>query len=250
MSLKLAIPAMSEALSPSSVFNPLVEQAIELSAQWHDQTYRKSRWRDPAFDVPPSEVLGVPVVAHVTTVAMTVQRAGWDDVTIAAAFLHDVVEDANQYGEELRYGELCTLMGKDVADRVMEVTEHKYDAHGNFQKWCVRKEGYIAVLQTASAGAVAISLADKLHNLWSMNESMARGINMFQDGVNRRRLSAGPDQQQWFFHAVLKASTHQDDPRLDDLRARLAEEIARFEQLNGLFGEMEEGNPAKAGLRG
>ena len=38
------------------LFSPLVEQAIELAAQWHDSTYRKSRWRDPAFDLPEEAV--------------------------------------------------------------------------------------------------------------------------------------------------------------------------------------------------
>ncbi len=220
-----------ETIRAEPLFSPLIEQAVELSAQWHDGTYRKSRWRDPAFGVPPSEALGVPVMAHVTMVAMTVQRAGWDEVTVAAAFLHDVIEDANQYGEELRYGELSALMGEAVARRVAEVTEEKYDAHGNFRPWRARKEDYVARLRTASAGAVAISLADKLHNLWSMNESLASGLNIFEKGPNRRPLSAGPEAQRWFFHAVLDASAPHTDPRLEPLRTALRSELARFERL-------------------
>ncbi len=213
------------------VFSPLIEQAIELSAQWHDRTYRKNRWRDPAFEVPPTEALGVPVMAHVTNVAMTVQRAGWDDETVAAAFLHDVIEDANQYGEALRYGQLCTLVGEDVARRVRAVTEKKYDAHGNGRSWQVRKEDYLAGLYTASAEAVAISLADKLHNLWSMNESLASGLDIFSAGPGRRALSAGPERQRWFFRAVLEASRAHTDPRLAPMREALEREIERFEHL-------------------
>ena len=127
------------------LFNPLIEQAIELSAQWHDRTYRKSRWRDPAFEVPPTEVLKVPVMAHVTAVALTVQRAGWDDVTVAAAFLHDTVEDVNQYGQALRREQLRTMLGENIATLVMEVTEEKYDEQGKPNNWptrsrrCVRR---------------------------------------------------------------------------------------------------------------
>jgi (p)ppGpp synthase/HD superfamily hydrolase len=213
------------------LFSPLIEQAIELSAQWHDGTYRKSRWRDPAFDVPPDELLGVPVIAHVTTVALTVQRAGWDDTTVAAAFLHDVIEDANQYGESLRYGELCTLMGQDVADLVQALTEQKLDAHGQYRTWQARKEDYVAHLLQAPAAAVAISLADKWHNLWTINASLERGINMFKAAPGRRRLSAGPAQQHWFHQAVLTASLSHPDPRLIPLREGLAAEITRFEHL-------------------
>ena len=55
------------------LFSPLVEQAIELAAQWHDSTYRKSRWRDPAFDPPDEAVLRVPVVGWGRTQPRTQQ---------------------------------------------------------------------------------------------------------------------------------------------------------------------------------
>ncbi|ARA94642.1 phosphohydrolase [Rhodothermaceae bacterium RA] len=215
----------------ASLFSPLVEHAIELAAQWHDQTYRKSRWRDPAFDPPVSEVLRVPVMAHVTAVAMTVQRAGWDDVTVAAAFLHDVIEDANQFGQTMRYEELQALLGTEVADRVLEVTERKYDEDGRPRSWFARKQEYVEHLTRVSPGAVGISLADKLHNLWSMNESLARGIDIFTSATHRRGLSAGPDRQRWFHQAVLDASQAHDDPRLVPQRRRLQQEIERFERL-------------------
>lgn len=219
------------------LFNPLIEQAIELSAQWHDRTYRKSRWRDAAFEVPPEVVLQVPVMAHVTAVALTVQRAGWDDATVAAAFLHDTLEDANQYGRRLRRAELQRLLGPDVTTRVEGVTEEKRDAEGRPRSWQARKEGYVARLRTGPAEAVAISLADKLHNLWSMNEALARGLDIFTPAEGRKALSAGPERQRWFNRAVLEASRVHDDPRLAPMRRRLQEEIDRFARLTGQAAE-------------
>src|SRR5690554_6844601 len=96
----------TERLEP---FSPIIEQATELAAQWHDGTYRKSRWREEAFRVPEGEKLLVPAITHVTTVAMIVQRAGWDDITVAAAFLHDILEDPNRYGDYLPADVLRTL---------------------------------------------------------------------------------------------------------------------------------------------
>jgi (p)ppGpp synthase/HD superfamily hydrolase len=215
----------------SPLLSPLVEQAVEISAQWHDHTYRKGRWRDPAFTPPDDRLLGVPVIAHLTNVAIIVMRAGWDDVTVAAALLHDVIEDANQFGEELRFGELTALMGVEVAQRVREVTERQYDSNGNPRRWKDRKVDYVATLRTASPGGVAISLADKLHNLWSMNESLARGINIFVSEPGRKRLSAGPDEQTWFFRAVLDASMQAEDTRLAALRKALSDQIDRFDGL-------------------
>ena len=170
-------------------------------------------------------------MAHVTNVALIVQRAGWDDITVAAAFLHDIIEDANQFGEELRYGELGTLMGKEVADRVMEVSEHKYDKQGMRRTWLPRKEDYVANLNQGSSEAVAISLADKLHNLWTMNETLETGINIFKSEGSRKALGAGPKRQLWFHNAVLNASKRHSDPRLVPMRKALQEQIDRFKQL-------------------
>jgi len=89
----------------------------------------------------------------------------------------------------------------------------------------------VAQLKTGRPEAAAISLADKLHNLWTMTQGLEQGDDIFAHGPNRRGLSAGPEQQQWFHRAVLEASTAHDDPRLDPLRTRLADEIRRFEAL-------------------
>jgi len=213
------------------VFSPLIELAIELSAKWHDGTFRKSRWRDPAFDVPNGDVLRVPVIAHLTNVAMLVQRAGWDDITVAAAFLHDAIEDDNRFGQTLRIEELHKLMGEEVAARVRDVTERQRDDNGVFLDWKTRKEGYLAHLKTAPVASVAVSLADKLHNLWTMNQSLEQGMNIFEDGPERRGLSAGPERQNWFISAVLDLSMAYDDARLVPLRDALRHELERFERL-------------------
>ena len=214
-------------------FSPLIERAIELAAEWHDATYRKSRWRAEAFEVPGDEALRVPVMAHVTAVAMIVQRAGWDEATVAAAFLHDAIEDANRYGGTLRREVLAERLGDDVAARVMDVTEAKRDADGRPRRWQERKEGYIAHLKTAPPESAAISLADKLHNLWTINEGLQRGLDVFASEGGRQGLSAGPERQRWFHRAVLEATHHHTDGRLDGLRERLTEEITRFERLTG-----------------
>lgn len=220
------------------MFSPLIERAVELAAEWHDGTYRKSRWRRPPFEIPegePVEVLRVPVMAHVTTVALTVQRAGWDDATVAAAFLHDTIEDANRYGQGLTYDDLVAAVGRAVADRVQGVTEPKRGPDGRVLPWHVRKETYVQQLVDGSDEAAAISLADKLHNLWTMNQGLEAGRDIFTRARNAdgspRGLSAGPSQQQWYFQAVIAATERHDDDRLIPQRVRLREEMARFDAL-------------------
>ncbi len=220
---------MESARFDRALFSPLVEQAIELAARWHDRTYRKSQWRSPLLPAPdPEDPVPVPVMAHVTTVALLVDRAGWDDVVVAAAFLHDALEDVNCYGQQLRYEVLRARMGEAVARLVQDVTEQKFDAEGRWRSWEVRKTDYLNHLRTATPAAVAISLADKLHNLWTINQSLEAGINVFTPGPGRRPLSAGPEAQAQFHQALLDLSRQHTEPRLSPLRDRLAHELERF----------------------
>jgi hypothetical protein len=55
-------------------------------------------------------------------------------------------------------------------------------------------------------------------------------------GEYGRPLSAGPEAQRRFFHAVLDASAAHTDPRLEPPRSALRAELARFERLTGAAG--------------
>ncbi len=216
------------------VSSPLIERALELAAQWHDGTYRKGGWRDPAFDVPEGERVRVPVMAHLTAVAMTVQRPGCPPPVVAAAFLHDTLEDQNRYEHHLRHDQLVGAVGAAVTEMVEGVTEQKYDAEGAPRGWRERKEGYVQQLRRGPVEVVALSLADKLHNLWTMNQSLSEDIDVFSAGERHVGLNAGPAQQQWFHRAVLEAAHSYDDPRLVPLLRRVEEELERFEARCGL----------------
>ena len=214
----------------TELFSPLVERAIEAAAEWHDATWRKGRWR-PAFVVSPEGgPARVPTMAHLATVALTVQRAGWDDETVAAAFLHDALEDPDRHGRRLARAALAARVGERVTALVEAVSEPQLDADGAQLPWRVRKEAYLAGLAAAPAEASAISLADKLHNAYSMASGLEAGVDIFTSAPGRVGLSAGADDQAWFFRAVLAATGVHDDPRLPPMRDRLAQEIDRFER--------------------
>lgn len=217
-----------------TVFSPLVERATELAAEWHAGTHRKGRWRSPIFTRPGDAEVRVPTMAHLTTVALTVQRAGWPDEAVAAAFLHDALEDANAENDRLDRTRLREAVGEAVTRLVAAVTEKRVDEDGHFRPWQDRKDDYVAQLRREPPAAVAISLADKLHNLWTMNQTLEAGDDPFATRANRTGLSAGPERQRWFHRAVLDASRTADDDRLVPLRERLAAEIDRFERLTGL----------------
>ncbi|PQJ36086.1 phosphohydrolase [Salinibacter sp. 10B] len=214
---------MTDVPSPDALFSPLIEHAIELSAQWHDGTYRKSVWRDPAFEVPEGQDIQIPVMAHLAAVASIVHRAGWDEVTVAAAYLHDTIEDMNEHGQRLRRKQLREAVGAEVAKLVAQVSEQKLDEEGEMLPWRDRKEDYLTSLRDGSPEGAAISLADKIHNLWSINQSLESGEDILTV------LSGDREAQDWFHRAVLEASKAHDDSRLVPMRERLQQEIERFE---------------------
>ena len=223
------ISAPRTATRMQDFFSPLIEHAIELAAQWHAGTYRKGIWRDFSFTLPEGRAPRIPVMAHLTAVATAVQRAGWEDACVAAAFLHDILEDPNRYGQRLDYATLERLIGPEVAGLVLQVSERKLDEEGNLRGWKERKLDYLEGLKHHSPQAAAISLADKVHNLWSINQSLARGIDVFKSEGDRRALRAGASNQRWFYRAVLDATRHHSDERLLPMQRRLDEELERFE---------------------
>lgn len=218
------------------LLNPLIEQAAELAAQWHDVTYRKGCWRELPFAQPAEIVAQVPVMAHLTTVALILQRAGWDDSTVAAGFLHDLLEDTNCRGERMDFERLAGAVGEEVARLVRGVTEPKLNEEGHPLPWRDRKVAYLAHLQDCRAEVLAISLADKLHNLWTMNQALALGTDIFTPGPGRRALSAGPTEQRWYYENVLAAAQACEDERLDPLRDEVAAQLHRFLVLTGQEG--------------
>ncbi|MEM1116490.1 MAG: HD domain-containing protein [Bacteroidota bacterium] len=219
-----------------ALFSPLVERAIEVAAEWHDATYRKGRWTDPCTEAADGTQARVPTMAHVTTVALTVQRAGWGDEAVAAAFLHDALEDGDRDGNVLDRDRLAAIVGETVVRIVEAVSEPKRGPDGRPLRWRARKETYLDRLGAGPSEAAAVSLADKLHNAYAMASSLEAGVDIFTAAPGRRALSAGPDDQLWFFDAVLAATGTHVDARLVPMRARLVVEVDRLRAVTATRG--------------
>lgn len=216
-----------------TVLSPVLERCVELAAQWHDGTYRKGGWRAESIGGGDGVIARVPVVSHVVAVGLILMRAGWDETTVGAGFLHDVLEDRDQAGREMALDELTAIVGPEIASKVAGVSEVKKDGEGRYRKWRDRKIEYLSVLADGEDAHVAISLADKIHNLWTMNASLEQEIDIFAQSESRQALSAGPDEQVWFFKEILAISQSRRDPRLQQMRRELASELERFRLLIG-----------------
>lgn len=122
--------------------------AVEYAVGAHEGAYRKS-------------AAGEPYVVHPLRVAQRLAENGFTDVALLqAAILHDVIEDT-----DVPLGEIEAKFGAKVARIVGEVTDDKTLSQ------LQRKKAQVEHIETMSAAAVAIKLADALDNLTDMTRS-------------------------------------------------------------------------------
>ncbi len=103
---------------------------------------------------------GEPYISHPLAVAGLVASLGLDDVTIAAALLHDAVEDTG-----ITLDDLVARFGQDVADIVDGVTKLdrvKFESKQAQQAATMRK---MLVAMAKDLRVLIIKLADRLHNM-------------------------------------------------------------------------------------
>jgi GTP diphosphokinase / guanosine-3',5'-bis(diphosphate) 3'-diphosphatase len=119
----------------------LIGRAYEVAAYWHQGQTRRS---------------GDPYITHPLAVATILAEAGADDEMLCAALLHDTVEDTPYTRDAL-----SREFGAGVAALVTE-TAALDQAKGQGRRTAVRM---MAAAESADARAVVIKLADRLHNM-------------------------------------------------------------------------------------
>ena len=106
---------------------------------------------------------GDPYITHPTAVAEMVAAAGGDAAAVAAAFLHDTLEDT-----DLTYAEIVEACGTEVADLVVELTDvYTSEAYPNLNR-AARKKLEVARIATTSAKAKLVKRYDIAHNTASI----------------------------------------------------------------------------------
>ena len=128
----------------------MLEAAYELAVGAHEGQVRKGD--------------GSPYVGHSITVARLCREAGSDEPVVAAALLHDVVEDA-----EIGLEEIERRFGADVGALVDALTEDQ-----GISDYAERKAAHRAQVEAAGSRAATIYTADKLANLRDMRELYSR----------------------------------------------------------------------------
>jgi GTP pyrophosphokinase len=132
--------------------------------------------------------------SHLLAVASIVLEDGGDEATAIAALLHDVIEDQDHDGS--RYDDIRARFGPDVADAVRECSA---EAKTATDEWLPRKESYIAYMSAATAMALQVSLADKVHNLRCIVDDYRR----VGDRLWPRFNAPGADAVIWYYQSLI-----------------------------------------------
>src|SRR4051795_5637896 len=123
----------------------MITRAYELAAEAHRQQVRRS---------------GESYIQHPLAVARIVADLGLDDITIAAALLHDAVEDTH-----ITLEDVTAEFGPDVAgivDGVTKLERIQFDSKEAQQAATMRK---MLVAMAKDVRVLIIKLSDRLHNM-------------------------------------------------------------------------------------
>jgi (p)ppGpp synthase/HD superfamily hydrolase len=141
----------------------------------------------------------VPYVTHLMGTMCILARLGARDEVLAAAVLHDYLEDVpDPDGRE----NIRLVLGDEVLSLVLAVTEDKRRGLDQAETWEVRKQEQLRHLARMPEEAVLIKAADVLHNVQSL--ALDLGAAADEDEI-WRHFNAGPERQLWYFENVSKA---------------------------------------------
>jgi (p)ppGpp synthase/HD superfamily hydrolase len=200
----------------------MLEAAVRLAARGHYHQFRKHSAEDesggPSGDFLPDRI---PYIAHLMGTMCILARVGVRDEVLAAAILHDYLEDVpDPDGRE----SIRAALGDEVLSLVLEVTEHKRRDVDESDTWLIRKREQLGHIEQMPEEAVLIKAADVLHNMLAL----LADLEAAEDPASVwQPFNAGPERQLWYFSSVVAAVAE----RLGD--HLLVEELRRtIDRLN------------------
>ena len=158
----------------------LVSEAIAFAVKAHDGMRRKKS--------------NAPYILHPMEAAVIVGTMTDDQNLIAAAALHDVVEDA-----DISIDEVEKKFGKRVRELVESETEDKRADLPPSETWRIRKEESLIFLKnTDDIGVLMVWLGDKLANMRSLyRDFKVEGNDMWQR-FNQKDVN----EQAWYYRSI------------------------------------------------
>ena len=127
----------------------LICQAFNFAYKLHEGQYRKS---------------GEPYIAHPIAVASLLRSLGGDSVTIAAGFLHDVVEDTEVTPEEIE--QMFGVQVRLLVEGVTKLSKFNFSSTTERQAENFRR---MFLAMATDIRVIVVKLADRLHNMRTLS---------------------------------------------------------------------------------
>ena len=157
----------------------MIEKAIEFALKAHGGAKRKGKNRP--YILHPLEVMTI--VAGITD----------DEAVIAAAVLHDTLEDTS-----VTEAQLTETFGARTAALVGSESENKREGVPAKDTWLLRKQETIEHLKTADRDTKLICLGDKLSNL----REIGRDYALLGDNLWDRFNQKDKNRIGWYYRSV------------------------------------------------
>lgn len=141
-----------------------------------------------------------PMIIHPIGVAKILEQYKYDEHLIAAAYLHDVVEDTNYSLKDIRDN-----FGSDIANLVSSASEPDKSL-----SWEERKQYMIDTVKNLSLRQKLLICADKINNIEDLIIKFQKtGIRDFSN------FKRGEEQQKWYYTNIYRSLINNEDKNLE-----------------------------------
>lgn len=177
-----------ESMPAEGVYASMPQEAVRFAAIAHKGAVRKGN--------------GLPYIIHPMETMCIVSRMTDNPEVLAAAALHDVIEDTRYTGRDIE-----ERFGRRVAELVGMESEDKKRHRPASDTWRERKEENLIREKIAPRDAKLIMLSDKLSNV----RSTLRDYNEVGQGVWDKFNMKDPVEQEWYYRAVARVVNELSD---------------------------------------
>ena len=168
----------------------------------------------------------VPYVSHPLEAFSIAASITNDEKVLAAAVLHDVVEDTDYTIEDIKNG-----FGEKVAELVASDSENKRENLPAEQTWEIRKQETLEAIKNSSREEQIITISDKLSNI----RAIYRDYFTIGESLWQRFNQKDKNKQRWYYEGIAES--------LNLLRDTFAYREYVF-LLNKIFGDKTNENDA------
>lgn len=166
----------------------LLDKAIKFAVDAHCGTERRGK--------------GFPYIVHPMECVAIAATMTPDQEILAAAVLHDVVEDTDHTLEEIR-----SEFGERVANLVASESEEKIEGKSEEDSWMERKEAAINRIKNASHDAKIVALSDKLSNA----RAIKRDVEEIGPEFWNRFHNKDPKNHEWHYRGLVNSLSELSD---------------------------------------